>query len=110
MSRPTLRRAALLFAAVPVFALTAAQTTDPATPARMVVPMPQADSLPVDPALAQGTLPNGLRYYVRVNPTPAHRAELRLVVNAGSVLEDEDQGGLAHFLEHMAFYGTTHFP
>jgi zinc protease len=55
-------------------------------------------------------LPNGLRYYVRVNKTPAHRAEIRLVVNAGSVLEDEDQRGLAHFLEHMAFNGTTHFP
>jgi len=66
--------------------------------------------LPVDPALTVGTLPNGLRYYIRVNHTPAHRAELRLVVNAGSVLEDEDQRGLAHFLEHMAFNGTTHFP
>jgi zinc protease len=63
-----------------------------------------------DPALTVGTLPNGMRYYLRVNRTPAHRAELRLVVNAGSVLEDEDQQGFAHFLEHMAFNGTTHFP
>ena len=68
------------------------------------------EPLPVDPALTIGTLPNGLRYYIRVNHSPAHRAELRLVVNAGSVLEDEDQRGLAHFLEHMAFNGTTHFP
>jgi zinc protease len=63
-----------------------------------------------DPALVMGTLPNGMRYYVRRNTSPQHRVELRLVVNAGSVLEDEDQRGFAHFLEHMAFNGTTHFP
>ncbi|HEX7940616.1 MAG TPA: insulinase family protein, partial [Gemmatimonadaceae bacterium] len=68
------------------------------------------DSLPADPALAVGTLPNGMRYYIRENHVPAGRIELRLVVNAGSALEDEDQRGLAHFLEHMAFNGTTHFP
>jgi zinc protease len=65
--------------------------------------------LPVDPTVTVGTLPNGLRYYIRVNHRPAKRAELRLVVNAGSVLEDDDQRGLAHFAEHMAFNGTTHF-
>ena len=63
-----------------------------------------------DPALRTGTLANGLRYYVRANAMPAGRAELRLVVNAGSVLEDDDQQGMAHFLEHMAFNGTRHFP
>ncbi len=63
-----------------------------------------------DPALTVGTLPNGMRYYLRANRSPAHRVELRLVVNAGSTLEDEDQQGFAHFLEHMAFNGTTHFP
>ncbi len=63
-----------------------------------------------DPALTVGTLPNGLRYYLRPNHLPAHRVELRLVVNAGSELEDRDQQGFAHFLEHMAFEGTTHFP
>jgi zinc protease len=69
-----------------------------------------ADSLlPVDPSVTIGTLPNGVRYYLRVNRRPEHRAELRLVVNAGSILEDEDQRGLAHFVEHMAFNGTTHF-
>ena len=57
-----------------------------------------------------GTLPNGLRYYVRANGKPGHRAELRLVVKAGSVLEDDDQQGLAHFVEHMEFEGTEHFP
>jgi zinc protease len=66
--------------------------------------------MPPDPAIATGVLPNGLHYYVRANNHPAHRAELRLIVNAGSVLEDSDQAGLAHFVEHMAFNGTAHFP
>ena len=65
--------------------------------------------LPADPSVTLGTLPNGLRYYIRENPEPRERAELRLVVNAGSVLEDDDQLGLAHFVEHMAFNGTEHF-
>ena len=66
--------------------------------------------MPVDPEVATGTLPNGLRYYVRANGKPARRIELRLVVKAGSVLEDPDQQGLAHFVEHMQFEGTQHFP
>jgi len=66
--------------------------------------------MPFDPEAAVGTLPNGLRYYVRPNAKPARRAELRLVVKAGSVLEDDDQRGLAHFVEHMMFEGTRHFP
>src|SRR3954466_609893 len=66
--------------------------------------------LPFDPAVTVGTLSNGMRYYIRENHKPENRAELRLVVNAGSVLEDEDQRGLAHMVEHMAFRGTTHFP
>jgi zinc protease len=66
--------------------------------------------MPVDPDVLVGTLPNGLRYYVRANAKPVHRAELRLVVKAGSVLEDDDQQGLAHFVEHMQFEGTRHFP
>jgi zinc protease len=70
---------------------------------------PGSASLPVDPKVRIGTLPNGLRYYIRQNQKPEKRAELRLVVNAGSVLEDEDQRGLAHFLEHTAFNGTTNF-
>src|SRR5580765_2695627 len=69
-----------------------------------------AQPMPVDPAIATARLPNGLRYYVRANPKPDKRAELRLVVRAGSILEDEDQQGLAHFVEHMAFNGTQHFP
>ncbi len=66
--------------------------------------------MPVDPEVTVGTLPNGLKYYVRPNPRPARRIELRLVVKAGSVLEDPDQLGLAHFVEHMQFEGSQHFP
>ncbi len=66
--------------------------------------------LPVDPAVVVGRLDNGLTYYVRANRRPENTAELRLVVNAGSVLEDDDQRGLAHFVEHMAFNGTRSFP
>jgi zinc protease len=73
-------------------------------------PPPLTQAMPVDPAITQGQFPNGLRYYVRANKKPEKRAELRLVVNAGSILEDDDQRGLAHFVEHMAFNGTEHFP
>jgi len=67
------------------------------------------ERLPLDPAVTVGTLGNGLTYIVRANGQPENRAELRLVVNAGSILEDEDQQGLAHMVEHMAFNGTAHF-
>ena len=63
-------------------------------------------TLPVDSQITLGKFDNGLRYYIRVNKKPENRAELRLVVNAGSVLEDDDQRGLAHFVEHMSFNGT----
>src|SRR5688500_3909473 len=66
--------------------------------------------MPVDPAITMGKFPNGLRYYILANRKPEKRAELRLVVKAGSVLEDDDQRGLAHFVEHMAFNGTKNFP
>ncbi len=65
--------------------------------------------VPSDSATTVGTLPNGLRYYIRVNHEPQKRAELRLAIQAGSVLEDDDQQGLAHFVEHMAFNGTRDF-
>src|SRR5438477_691664 len=71
---------------------------------------PLTQQIPSDPAITLGTYPNGMKYYIRANKKPEQRAELRLVVNAGSILEDEDQRGLAHFVEHMAFNGTTHFP
>ncbi len=65
--------------------------------------------LPMDPGVRTGKLSNGLRYYIRKNTEPRNRAELRLVVNAGSVLESDKQVGLAHFVEHMSFNGTEHF-
>ncbi|NCB08550.1 MAG: insulinase family protein, partial [Bacteroidia bacterium] len=68
------------------------------------------DALPEDPKVAKGVLENGMTYYVRSNQTPKNRAELFLVVKAGSVDEDDDQQGLAHFAEHMAFNGTKNFP
>ena len=75
-----------------------------------VASLKPSDRMPVDAAISQGTLPNGLRYYVRANRKPEKRAELRLVVKAGSILEDDDQQGLAHVVEHMAFNGTRNFP
>lgn len=70
---------------------------------------PLEQKLPIDPHLTVGQFENGLRYYVRENRRPENRAALRLVVDAGSVLEDNDQLGLAHFVEHMAFNGTKNF-
>jgi zinc protease len=68
-----------------------------------------SDKLPVDPQVKIGKLDNGLTYYIRENKRPEKKVELRLVVNVGSIVEDDDQQGLAHMTEHMAFNGTTHF-
>src|SRR5262245_2413611 len=68
------------------------------------------DTMPTDPQITIGKFANGLRYYIRTNKKPGQRAELRLVVKAGSILEDDDQQGLAHLVEHMAFNGTKNFP
>ncbi|HEX2207567.1 MAG TPA: insulinase family protein [Longimicrobium sp.] len=103
-------------ALLPVLALAACARGAPApAPAASPSPSTQATAsaaLPAiigDTSVIRGVLPNGLTYYVRRNAEPQKRAELRLVVNAGSVLEDDDQRGLAHFLEHMAFNGTRRF-
>ena len=66
-------------------------------------------ALPFDPAVVRGTLSNGLAYYIRHNEEPQNRAQLSLVVKAGSILEEDQQRGLAHFVEHMAFNGTERF-
>ena len=66
--------------------------------------------IPNDPAVKTGTLKNGFRYYIMKNSEPKNRMELRLVVNAGSILETDQQRGLAHFMEHMNFNGTKEFP
>ncbi len=67
------------------------------------------DPLPVSPEIKVGKLANGLTYYIRKNARPENKVELRLVIKAGSILEDDDQQGLAHFMEHMSFNGTQHF-
>jgi zinc protease len=66
--------------------------------------------LPLDPAVRTGVLPNGFTYYIRHNEEPKNRVLMYLVNNVGSVLEADDQRGLAHFMEHMSFNGTMHFP
>lgn len=68
-----------------------------------------SEKLPIDPKVKVGKLSNGLTYYIRSNEKPENKVELRLVVNAGSILEDDDQQGLAHFTEHMAFNGSANF-
>src|SRR5258708_7621586 len=69
---------------------------------------PQA-VLPLDAAIRTGTLPNGLKYFIRRNGRPEKRVSLRLAVKAGSLEEADDQQGLAHLIEHMAFNGSAHF-
>ncbi|MDR1324932.1 MAG: insulinase family protein [Treponema sp.] len=69
-----------------------------------------SDPVPFMEKARQGTLSNGLRYYIMENARPENRAFLTLAVNAGSVLETESERGLAHFVEHMAFNGTARFP
>ena len=66
--------------------------------------------LPLDKAIRTGTLPNGMTFYIRKNSEPDDRAMMRLAVKAGSIDEADDQRGLAHVLEHMAFNGSKHFP
>jgi zinc protease len=70
----------------------------------------QDKPLPLDPAVRVGKLPNGFTYYIRHNEEPKNRVVFYLANKVGSVLENEDQRGLAHFMEHMSFNGTKHFP
>ncbi len=80
------------------------------TPASVIVPeLEVGPPLPFDPTVVRGTLSNGVSYYIKKNVEPRERAEFLLVVKGGSVHEDEDQRGLAHFVEHMAFNGTERF-
>src|SRR5688572_28267854 len=78
-------------------------------PASAPQPFAASDRLPFDAAVTTATLPNGLKYYIRRNTRPEKRVMLQLAVKAGSVDEADDQQGLAHFLEHMAFNGTKRF-
>ncbi|MGI5914143.1 MAG: M16 family metallopeptidase [Bacteroidales bacterium] len=66
--------------------------------------------VPIDPDIRMGTLENGITYYIKENHEPANRASFYLIRNVGAVMEEEEQNGLAHFLEHMSFNGTLNFP
>lgn len=66
--------------------------------------------LPIDPNIRYGKLDNGLTYYIRHNELPKQRVDFYIAQNVGAILEEDDQNGLAHFLEHMAFNGSKHFP
>ncbi len=70
----------------------------------------QQPPIPIDPNVRIGKLDNGLTYYLRKNNLPANRADFYIAQKVGSIQEEENQRGLAHFLEHMCFNGTTHFP
>ena len=102
---------------VPLFVIglvtPSAMRAQSAAPAAQAAPAPAApaltESIPFDAAVTTGTLPNGLKYYIRRNTRPEKRVSLQLAVKAGSVDEENDQQGLAHFLEHMAFNGTKRF-
>lgn len=67
------------------------------------------EKIPLDPTVIKGTLQNGLTYYIKENKKPEKKVELRLIVKVGSIMEDDDQQGLAHMAEHMAFNGTKNF-
>ncbi|MFD0964036.1 M16 family metallopeptidase [Pseudofulvibacter geojedonensis] len=104
-----------LAALAAIMACKSSQTTEapitPKTPEAPAVVEASAkeELIPSDPSVVQGTLSNGMKYYLKNNGKPADKVELRLVVNAGSILEDDDQQGLAHFMEHMNFNGTKNF-
>ena len=109
----------LLFVAVSGLALSTSALAGPALAQGTAVqasvppsdPWPQAASdIPADPAVRFGVLPNGMRYALMRNATPPGQASIRLRIDAGSLMERDDQQGLAHFMEHMAFNGTTNIP
>jgi len=94
--------AALLMAALLLTAIAAGAQSQPRDAG--------AQPIPLDPAVRTGRLANGFTYYIRHNEEPAGQVQLYLVCKVGSILEDPDQRGLAHFMEHMNFNGTRHFP
>ena len=78
--------------------------------AMMVSAQETPEKLPMDPEVRYGKLDNGLTYYIRHNEQPKQRCEFHIAQAVGAILEEDHQNGLAHFLEHMAFNGTQHFP
>ena len=94
---------------VALVALVAAPAVQAQAPAPVAAAVAEDGFIPLDPAVRQGVLPNGLRYAILPNPRPAGAASIRLLIKAGSFEEADDERGLAHFLEHMAFNGTRNF-
>jgi zinc protease len=106
---PFMKRILLVFSVVVIGGCGASPTRDESPVSSVVVAGLTDGTLPWDSTVRRGVLPNGLSYFIEANQTPKSRAELRLVVKVGSIMEDPDQLGLAHFVEHMAFNGSTHF-
>jgi zinc protease len=77
--------------------------------ALLIISILNSKELPVERSLIEGLFQNGFRYTIKKNPKPKNRAEFRLIIKIGSLDEDEDQKGIAHFTEHMAFNGSKHF-
>ena len=101
----------LLLAASSAFALSAAAVGPALAQTAPSAQWAQTTSdIPADSNVRFGVLPNGMRYAVMRNATPPGQASFRLRIDAGSLMENEDQLGLAHFMEHMAFNGTTNVP
>jgi zinc protease len=107
MSRHPLRAVCLALTLAVLWSASAAVSSQ--SPAASAQQFKLQDSIPFDRAIRTATLPNGLKYFVRQNARPEKRVSLRLAVKAGSMEEADDQQGLAHFIEHMAFNGSTHF-
>jgi zinc protease len=76
----------------------------------LIKPLKTENVFPLDPAINYGKLENGLTYYIRENSAPKDKAYIKMVIKAGSVMEEDHQQGLAHLLEHMAFNGSKNFP
>jgi zinc protease len=112
MRKKTMKSILFWGTAVVLFTFSGCSGTRPMNEEEKKAPVPEQlteTSLPVDTSITIGKLENGVKYYIRKNQKPENRAEIRLVINAGSILEDKDQQGLAHFVEHMAFNGTENF-
>ena len=108
MRERVIRRLSVFVLGAAVLAVPLTTWAQPAAaPAQPALSLDQP--LPVDASVRTGQLANGLRYYLRRNGRPVNRVSMRLAVNVGSIHEEDDQRGLAHFLEHMAFNGTQNF-
>ena len=108
IARPRFRLFFVIAVLASAVSVASAQQQAPAAPAAATAPL--GATVPLDPSIKAGRFANGLRYFIRTTKKPEKRAELRLVVDVGSIVEEDDQQGLAHLLEHMAFNGTKHFP